>query len=140
MAGTDGREPWDDYRTLRRELREYDRRLLRLPALVVANKMDCEGAERKLRRFARETRRQALPVSALDGRGTDELKTRLWDALRPVAPAAAADAVPPPPEPATRAAPEPEPTPAPEETLTPERLRAARFLDLGAPLRPGKRR
>ena len=40
MAGTDGREPWDDYKNLLNELELYDPGLLERPRLVVANKMD----------------------------------------------------------------------------------------------------
>ena len=40
MAGTDGREPWDDYKQLLKELELYDPALLEKERLVVANKMD----------------------------------------------------------------------------------------------------
>src|SRR5205823_14589624 len=40
MAGIDGRQPWDDYNQLLKELEFYDPALLERPRLVVANKMD----------------------------------------------------------------------------------------------------
>ena len=44
MAGSDGRDPRDDYATLLRELELYDPALLKKPRLVVANKMDLARA------------------------------------------------------------------------------------------------
>src|SRR5436305_14313285 len=49
MAGTDGREPWDDYKNLLHELELYDHGLLERPRLVVANKMDEPAAEANLK-------------------------------------------------------------------------------------------
>ncbi|MES1911691.1 MAG: hypothetical protein MHM6MM_004086 [Cercozoa sp. M6MM] len=42
MAGTDGRDPLDDFLTLRDELRRYSASLADRPALIFANKMDGE--------------------------------------------------------------------------------------------------
>jgi len=55
MAGTDGRLPWEDYRTLANEIAEYNTELPTRPALVVANKMDKAAARKNLRRFVKET-------------------------------------------------------------------------------------
>ena len=49
MAGTDEREPWDDYRQLLTELELYDPALLKRPRLVAANKMDEAPAPEKLK-------------------------------------------------------------------------------------------
>jgi GTP-binding protein len=40
MAGSEGRDPIEDFRTLRRELKLYDPRLAARPFGVVANKID----------------------------------------------------------------------------------------------------
>jgi GTP-binding protein len=56
MAGTDGRQPWDDYRALLRELELYDPALLNRPRLVAANKMDEPAATANLRAFKRRVR------------------------------------------------------------------------------------
>jgi GTP-binding protein len=85
MAGTDGREPWQDYRTLRAELKAYDAALLDRPTLLVANKMDVPEARANLAVFRRKVRGRILQISTVDGRGLDTLKTRLWELIRPVA-------------------------------------------------------
>ena len=65
MAGTDNREPWDDYRSLLEELELYDPSLLERPRLVVANKMDEPPAEANLKSFKRRVRKvPVLPISA----------------------------------------------------------------------------
>src|SRR5579859_3981237 len=57
MAGTDARQPWDDYKQLLKELELYDPTLLEKPRLVVANKMDEPAAEGNLKQFKRKFRK-----------------------------------------------------------------------------------
>jgi GTP-binding protein len=65
MAGTDGRNPWDDYKQLLRELELYDPTMLEKPRLVVANKMDEAAAEENLKKFKRKvTKTPLLAISA----------------------------------------------------------------------------
>lgn len=85
MAGTDNREPWDDYRKLCQEVSQHDASILERPSLVLANKMDVDQARENLPRFARETGLTPLPLSTLDGgdQGVARFKRALWDILRP---------------------------------------------------------
>ncbi len=65
MAGTDNRNPWDDYHSLLEELRQYDEGLLRKQILVVANKMDEPSAEANFKSFKRRVKKTpVLPISA----------------------------------------------------------------------------
>jgi len=64
MAGTDGRNPWDDYKQLLRELELYDPELLKRPRLVVANKMDEPAAEQNLKKFKRRIPKVSLLLMA----------------------------------------------------------------------------
>jgi GTP-binding protein len=125
MAGTDNRQPWKDYLTLRKEIEQHDAELLARPSLVLANKMDEDAAVENLPRFIRETGVTPLQVSAIDPRndGVAQFKQRLWEILRPEpkgawqAPAASA------------------PVGVPEsEMLTEESLQRAPFLDLSRKL------
>jgi GTP-binding protein len=75
MAGTDGRDPVDDYKQLIEELGLYDQALLERPRLVVANKMDEPAAEANLKRFKRKIRKTpVLPISAAFGQGLDQFR------------------------------------------------------------------
>lgn len=111
MAGTDNRDPREDYRQLMAEIGLHDPRLLEKPRLVVANKMDVPVAKKNLAAFKRQvgqasslskvktknrtskpsqTRRgspqmllpRILEVSALDGTGLEKLKLALRKALK----------------------------------------------------------
>lgn len=65
MAGTDGRSPVEDYRSLLEELGLYDSSLLLRPRIVVANKMDEPCAVANLKSFKRKIGKiKILPISA----------------------------------------------------------------------------
>jgi GTP-binding protein len=76
IAGSDGRDPGDDYATLLRELKLYDPVLLKKPRLIVANKTDLPGAAANLARFQRR-RLKVVAVSCATGAGLPELKKEL---------------------------------------------------------------
>ncbi|OGV65179.1 MAG: hypothetical protein A2283_12785 [Lentisphaerae bacterium RIFOXYA12_FULL_48_11] len=74
MAGTDGRNPVDDYKTLKEELALYTTNLTKKPHLIVANKMDVPEAATNLKVFIKKTRTTPLPISAYTGERLDELR------------------------------------------------------------------
>jgi GTP-binding protein len=75
MAGTDGRDPSDDFRQLLKELELHDPALLDKPRLVVANKMDEPVAAANLKKFKRRNRGlRVLPISAAFDQGLDDFK------------------------------------------------------------------
>ncbi|MCX6997706.1 MAG: GTPase ObgE, partial [Kiritimatiellaeota bacterium] len=91
MAGSDNRDPVDDYRNLLKELKLYRADLLDRPRLVVANKMDLPEAVLRLKEFKRRTRQKPLRLSAATGLGVAELKAALSKVFfDPAAPAPAA--------------------------------------------------
>ena len=48
-AGVDGRDPYDDFKTINNELREYSEKLAKLPQIIALNKADItQGAEKEL--------------------------------------------------------------------------------------------
>jgi GTP-binding protein len=78
MAAVDARDPREDYATLLSELELYDRALLKKPRLVVANKMDLDGAAANLAKFRRKYKTDLLKISCMTGEGLDELKEELY--------------------------------------------------------------
>lgn len=82
MAGSDNRDPREDYRHLLHELELYDPKLLDKPRLVAANKMDLEGAVASLAKFKRRHRVDAIEISCLTGAGLERLKTELLKRVR----------------------------------------------------------
>ena len=51
MAAMEGRDPYEDYLTINKELEEYNLRLTERPQIIVANKMDMPEAEENLQKF-----------------------------------------------------------------------------------------
>jgi len=61
MAGFEGRLPLEDYRTINKELRNYSQQLYQKPQIIVANKMDLDGANENLERFKRAIKKECIP-------------------------------------------------------------------------------
>jgi GTPase len=82
MAGTDGRNPWDDYKQLLCELELYDPELVQKPTYVVANKMDEPAAEENLKKFKRRIRKvRVLPIAAAFDEGIDLFRKLIREAV-----------------------------------------------------------
>ncbi|MFT4691333.1 MAG: GTP-binding protein [Limisphaerales bacterium] len=82
MAGTDGRDPWDDYDSLLHELGEYHESLLTRPRLVVCNKVDEPAAEENIKIFKEKTGvADVQEVSAAFDIGIDAFKERIRAAV-----------------------------------------------------------
>ena len=83
MGAVDGRDPYEDYVTINKELGEYQYRLLERPQIVVANKLDEEGAEENLVRFKKQVGEDVkiFPISAIIHDGVDQVLYAVADAL-----------------------------------------------------------
>jgi GTP-binding protein len=82
MAGTDAREPWDDYKQILDELDLYDKSFLDKPRIVVANKMDESVAETNLKKFKRRIpKTRVLPISAAFDEGIELFKKTIREAV-----------------------------------------------------------
>ncbi|MCE2142349.1 GTPase ObgE, partial [Streptococcus thermophilus] len=51
MSELEGRDPYEDYKTINDELESYNLRLMERPQLIVANKMDMPEAAERLAEF-----------------------------------------------------------------------------------------
>jgi GTP-binding protein len=74
------RDPEWDYQVIREELELHDPALLEKPTLVVANKLDLEGARERTAAFGAARRAEGVAVvavSAREGHGLDELVAAL---------------------------------------------------------------
>lgn len=81
MGGVDGRDPVEDFKNLREELRLYNPDLEHRPYMVISNKMDEDVAEENLVRFKDETGEDPLPMIAELGEQIDPLRKRLYDVV-----------------------------------------------------------
>jgi GTP-binding protein len=91
MSGIDNREPWTDYKVLKKEIEEYSVELAERPFLVVANKMDSLQAQENLPKFIEETHVVPITVSArasdenpvLEDNGLETFKSELRKIVNP---------------------------------------------------------
>lgn len=74
-----GRDAFDDYKIINKELKEYGFGLESRPMLVVASKMDEEGAKEKLAAFEKKAKIKCIQISALAEEGIKELCYQLMD-------------------------------------------------------------
>lgn len=83
MSGVEGRDPYDDYLKINKELKNYSKVLPKLKQIIVANKLDIYGAEEKLKEFKEKVGRKhrIICVSAVTGEGLDKLKKVIYDTL-----------------------------------------------------------
>jgi len=78
MAGSEGRDPIEDLQTLRTEVKMYDEDLAQFEWIIIANKMDLEGAEENLELFRQRFPKQTIiPLSADTEEGIEGLKAEL---------------------------------------------------------------
>ncbi|NRS16673.1 GTPase ObgE [Brevibacillus sp. HB1.4B] len=82
MAAVDGRDPYEDYLQINRELTMYNLKLEDRPQIVVANKMELPEAEENLRIFKEKVPDvKVYEISAATRQGVQELMYAIGDAL-----------------------------------------------------------
>jgi GTP-binding protein len=82
MSGIEGRDPYDDYITIRKELENFDKKLIDKPEIIIANKMDMETSKDNLSKFKEKvTDKKIFEVSALTATGLKEVINELSDML-----------------------------------------------------------
>lgn len=85
ISGSEGRDPIEDYRQIRKELEQYSEKLTELPELIAANKMDITGAEDYLEFLKEEladSSAEIFPVSAATAKGFEPLLDRILELLK----------------------------------------------------------
>ncbi|ASS74956.1 GTPase ObgE [Tumebacillus algifaecis] len=88
IGGTEGRDPYEDFVTINRELELYNDRLAARPMLIAANKMDVPEAEDNLKKFREQVGDQypIFPISGVTREGLKELVYAVADALETAPP------------------------------------------------------
>ncbi|MGZ7440611.1 GTPase ObgE [Paenibacillus sp. TH7-28] len=86
MAGSEGRDPFDDWQKINDELRQYNADLEHRPQIVAANKMDMPEAAENLEKFRKQVSEvrgdlEIMPISSFTRQGVRELVYRAVDLL-----------------------------------------------------------
>ncbi len=88
VSGQSGRDPVEEFKTIRRELELYRPELAGKPAIAAANKMDAVADRAPITRLAAHLRRRGIPlhrISAVTGVGVPALVEDMWLQLHPAA-------------------------------------------------------
>lgn len=82
MSGFEGRDPFDDYQKICKELEDFDKSLLNKQSLIIANKMDMESAKENLEKFKQKVpNKEIFEVSAINSEGLDKVLVYMADLL-----------------------------------------------------------
>ncbi len=82
MGAMEGRNPIDDYKIIREEIKNYSDKLALKKEIVIANKMDLDNAQNNLREFEKAfPNLTIIPVSSVTNTGFDVLMKTLADTL-----------------------------------------------------------
>jgi GTP-binding protein len=81
MSAMEGRDPYEDYLTINKELEQYNLRLTERPQIIVANKMDMPEAEENLAEFRKKLQDDypIFPISAVTRQGLRDLLFSIAD-------------------------------------------------------------
>jgi GTPase len=97
VSGASGRDPIEDFETIRRELSLFSADLASKPQIVAATKMDAVTDPAPVSALAAHVRRQKLPflrISAVSGEALDALQEAVWKYLADAKPEPPHDSVP----------------------------------------------
>ncbi|WP_455661925.1 GTPase ObgE [Pradoshia sp.] len=83
MSGQEGRDPYEDYVTINKELEEYNLRLTERPQIIAASKMDMPDSAENLQAFKEKLEEdvQIFPISSVTREGLRELLYAVADMI-----------------------------------------------------------
>ena len=81
MSASEGRSPYEDYLLINNELKEFSSKLLNKKQVIIANKMDIEGAKENLEEFKKKVDADIYEISAIMNDGLDRAMMHLADLL-----------------------------------------------------------
>lgn len=84
MSAFEGRDPYDDYVKINKELENFNSKLLKKPQIIIANKMDMESSKENLIKFKEKVSSKVYEISAMTGEGIDDVLCAIADELEKV--------------------------------------------------------
>ncbi|MDR1940154.1 MAG: GTPase ObgE [Clostridiales bacterium] len=86
ISGSEGRDPYDDYKTVNDELRGYSAVLAEKPQIAVAAKSDISSGADALKAFEKKAKIKAIAVSSVANKGLEELLKTVYQRLKELPP------------------------------------------------------
>lgn len=74
-------DPINDYKTIKNELKLYNKNLTKRPSIIVASKMDEDGAIEKYNEFKKLVKKPVIKLSALTNEGVEEILDKCIEIL-----------------------------------------------------------
>ena len=82
MSGFEGRDPYNDYLVINKELENFNPKILQKPQIILANKMDMPNSDENLKNFKLKFKNiEVYPISGVTGAGISEVVNKLADML-----------------------------------------------------------
>lgn len=82
MSGSEGRNPYQDYLSIRKELENFSEKLIKKPEIIIANKMDIEGSKDNLIKFKEHVKEPIYEISAINNKGLDTVINELLNLVK----------------------------------------------------------
>ena len=85
MSGLEGRDPYEDYLLIRKELGQFNKKLLDKPEIIIANKMDIEESHLNLEKFKEKVKdREIFEISAATNTGLQKVVDKISEMLETI--------------------------------------------------------
>lgn len=81
MSGYEGRDPYDDFVSINKELESFNPKIMKKPQIIIANKMDLPSSTKHLESFQKKVDIPIYPISANENMGIEEVLDVLADLL-----------------------------------------------------------
>ena len=84
MSGYEGRDPYDDYQVINKELESFSEKLIQKPQIIIANKIDLDSAKENLANFKKKVKEPIYEISAMNNEGLEDVLVALGDLLETI--------------------------------------------------------
>ena len=81
ISGIEGRDPINDYYTIKKELENYNPSINKRPEIIIANKFENELYKENLKKFKQKIKSPIFEVRAITGEGLDKVVNELSNML-----------------------------------------------------------
>ena len=82
MSASEGRDPYEDYQIIRKELESFSPKLLNKQEIIIANKMDIESSHDNLVEFKKKVNKDIYEISAINNQNLDTIINVLSDLVK----------------------------------------------------------
>ena len=73
MSASEGRDPYEDYQIIRKELETFSKKLINKQEIIIANKMDIPSSKENLEKFKKKVDKDIYEISAINNQNLDTI-------------------------------------------------------------------